>query len=413
MPSDPVADLIVAQARRALAAWEAVFDAVFGFGRAGELEDGGVGIGIREVVVVFESPLRLTFAREEQHLVGAGAAGPCCTNPCAGWDAAERDLERERPRRASAHVERGPRGLGERPTPPINALPRRLRRAAASRVFGRRNCGIAEQRVRRNGPQIAFVLSPQRLTQRPATAQFIVARDPAVRPQRTTFVEPLQRLGVPRLKRHVVRDSRRAAPRAVLRPLLGQIPPRVDQRVFTTRHVGHVDPHLTVVDLALPSAPLPRDTHRLRPLLREGPFVIEQTGGSNTITPSAAPIRAPTGRAHSVSNGACSHGDSPTNGGICWRSRPGRSAIPSPVLRSRFDNNPDADSKKCRRCASSVSAATNGSTNASSRSVTPSQSSADTCAGANNGSRLTSNRPSMADSLPGSKQTRRDCPTKP
>ena len=75
MPPDPVADLVVTQARLALAALETFFDPVFGLGRASELDDGCVGIGVREVVVVFECPLRLTFAGDEQHLVRPGAPG--------------------------------------------------------------------------------------------------------------------------------------------------------------------------------------------------------------------------------------------------------------------------------------------------------------------------------------------------
>ena len=165
MPPDPVADLVVAEARLARAALEAFFDAVFRLGRTSELDGGRGGGGVREVVVVVECPLRRTFAGDEQHLDRPGAAGRC-----AGWDAAEGDIELERSRLTIAHVERGPRGLGERPTPPIDALPRRLRRAAVSRGFGRRKFGIAEQRVRGDRQQITLVSSPQSL---PARLHFV------------------------------------------------------------------------------------------------------------------------------------------------------------------------------------------------------------------------------------------------
>ena len=58
VPPQPIADLVVAQARFALAAVEAFFDAVFGFGDASEPLKRGVSGGVREVVVVFESSIR-------------------------------------------------------------------------------------------------------------------------------------------------------------------------------------------------------------------------------------------------------------------------------------------------------------------------------------------------------------------
>ena len=152
MPPDPVADLIVTQARVALATVEAFFDAMFRLGHASELAEGRGGVSVREVVIVFECPIQLTFAGDEQHLVGACAAGRC-----AGLNAAVRDLDFQRSLLAIAHVELGPRRLGQRPAPAIDALPRRLRMAAAARVLGRRILGIAEQRVRRNRQQLAQV----------------------------------------------------------------------------------------------------------------------------------------------------------------------------------------------------------------------------------------------------------------
>ena len=138
VPPDPVADLVVAQARFALAALEALFDVVFGFGHAGERDGGGVRGGVREVVVVFDRAVRLMFARDEQHLVGARAA---CW--CAGLDAADGHVDHEWSLLAIAHVERGPRGRGDRRALAIDALPRHLGRATASRVLGRWNFGIA------------------------------------------------------------------------------------------------------------------------------------------------------------------------------------------------------------------------------------------------------------------------------
>ncbi|MCX7423778.1 MAG: hypothetical protein NT013_30160 [Planctomycetia bacterium] len=45
MPPDPVADLVVTQARVALAALEAFFDAMFRLGHASELDEGRGGGG--------------------------------------------------------------------------------------------------------------------------------------------------------------------------------------------------------------------------------------------------------------------------------------------------------------------------------------------------------------------------------
>ena len=77
VPPQPIADLVVAQARFALAAVEAFFDAVFGLGNASELLKRGVGGGIREVIVVLESSLRQSFARDEQHFLRTCAARRC------------------------------------------------------------------------------------------------------------------------------------------------------------------------------------------------------------------------------------------------------------------------------------------------------------------------------------------------
>ena len=134
------------------------------------------------------------------------AVGPRDAKPCAGLDATAGDFKLERSLLAIALVERGPRGLGQRPAPRIDALPRRLRRAATARVFRRRDLGLAEQGVRRNGQLIAFVAS----SPRPATAHFSVTCDPAVRQQPATCVAHFQRRCGSRLELHVVRNSRRA-----------------------------------------------------------------------------------------------------------------------------------------------------------------------------------------------------------
>ena len=89
-PLQPVADLVVAQPRFALAAVEAFFDAVFSLGDARELLERGIGGGIREVIVVLESSFRQRFARDEQDFCRTRA-----TRRCASLDAAHQDVETE------------------------------------------------------------------------------------------------------------------------------------------------------------------------------------------------------------------------------------------------------------------------------------------------------------------------------
>src|SRR6516164_11814541 len=193
MPPDPVADLVVAQAHFALATVEAFFDAVFGLCNAGKFQDGSVGGSIRKVVIVLNRSIRLPFARDEQHFVRSRASFRS-----AGLDSPHRDIDREWSLLAIAHLDCRPRGLGKRCTPTINTLPRYFGMSSASRVLRRWNLGVAEHHVRGDRKQIAFVARPQCRTKQPASAHFVVTRDPAVWQQRTALVEHCERLLVPR-----------------------------------------------------------------------------------------------------------------------------------------------------------------------------------------------------------------------
>src|SRR5262249_60781053 len=55
----------------------------------------------------------------------------------------------------------------------------------------------------------------------------------------------------------------------VPRPLLGKGQPEVEQGMIAARHIPHVHPHLTVVDLPPVAAPLPLHPDRVGPPLGE------------------------------------------------------------------------------------------------------------------------------------------------
>lgn len=82
-------------------------------------------------------------------------------------------------------------------------------------------------------------------------------------PQCSLFVEHLQRLFATRLETDFPGDPRGYAPKAILGPLLGQVESGMGEDPIDARNVCQVDGNLAVVELAQPSAPLPRHTHRL------------------------------------------------------------------------------------------------------------------------------------------------------
>ena len=89
MPPQPVADLVVAQARLALAALEAFLNAVFGLCRANSVA-GVLAAEFERQASCLRVTLRRTFARDEQHRIRSRAAVSRGANPCAGLNAADR-----------------------------------------------------------------------------------------------------------------------------------------------------------------------------------------------------------------------------------------------------------------------------------------------------------------------------------
>jgi len=101
------------------------------------------------------------------------------------------------------------------------------------------------------------------------SAQFIVPCHPAVRHLRTPQVEHLQALLVARLILNLRRHVAFLASLLIPYPLMGQGQAKVEQGVIVAGHVPHVDPDLTVVDLAPVPTPLALDPDRVRAALRE------------------------------------------------------------------------------------------------------------------------------------------------
>ena len=100
MPAAPVTDLVVCQARFALGASQAFFDAVFGLGGAGELGERSFGGRVREVVIRLRHGrlVAVPVADHDQHFV----IGGFLAFVVVGADAAFQHLDDERSLRAVA-----------------------------------------------------------------------------------------------------------------------------------------------------------------------------------------------------------------------------------------------------------------------------------------------------------------------
>jgi hypothetical protein len=144
-----------------------------------------------------------------------------------------------------------------------------LGNAATSGEWRRSRAQIPDQGVRRNGQQILLPKLLQIPAKEAVSAHFVVSRNPGVRQRLALFPEHLQRLLVARLELDLLGNTRHFSPRAVLRPHLRQIQPRVDQRPVLARNVGHISRHLAVFGFAQAAAPLASHAHRLLALFGE------------------------------------------------------------------------------------------------------------------------------------------------
>src|SRR4051812_10767466 len=98
------------------------------------------------------------------------------------------------------------------------------------------------------------------------TPHLVITGDPTVRQVVAALIQHLQRQLMAGLESDLLRDARLLAPGTVLRPLLGEIKPKVDQSMFYRRDISHINTDLAVLDFAEPTAPLSGHADGLGPL---------------------------------------------------------------------------------------------------------------------------------------------------
>ena len=134
--------------------------------------------------------------------------------------------------------------------------------ATATRVRRWIDLQIADESVARNSQQVSFLKSIQTPAKPVRTPHFVVACNPRVRQYLAVCFEHLQTQLMTRSIPCSFWDTGFFAPPSVGRPFFGKIQSRVNQRVFLTRDVSHIDRHLAIVDFAKTAAPLSRYANR-------------------------------------------------------------------------------------------------------------------------------------------------------
>src|SRR5271165_3383055 len=111
--------------------------------------------------------------------------------------------------------------------------------------------------------------APRSWSKRPPAgpAHLVVAGNPAMWQRLAIPRQHLERQLVPGLKRDGLGHSGLLPTRPVLGPLLGKIKTYINNRMFCSSNVTHVDAYLATLDLAQAAAPLLGDPHRLGPFL--------------------------------------------------------------------------------------------------------------------------------------------------
>src|SRR5271166_4401952 len=124
-----------------------------------------------------------------------------------------------------------------------------------------------ESGVRGDRKQIALAQSTQLQAKTAGPAHLVVAGNPAMWQRLAIPRQHLERQLVPGLKRDGLGHSGLLPTRPVLGPLLGKIKTYINNRMFCSSNVTHVDAYLATLDLAQAAAPLLGDPHRLGPFL--------------------------------------------------------------------------------------------------------------------------------------------------
>src|SRR5437773_178324 len=250
MPRYPVSHLIVPQTGFSFGSLEAFFDAMSRLGHPSEFLQRDVSGCIRQIVIKLVSLICLTFPSHKQYLLG-----PCATRFGPTLDPTLHRFDHQRPFLSVPHIDLGPSVFGKHRAPVIHSQERRLGISTSPRVLRRWHFDVTDQRVRWNRKQISFALSTQIQAKTGGTPHLIVARDPGVRQYATALRQHLRRQLMASLKFDRLGYTSFRATRPVLRPIFRKIKTYIDQRLFNSRHVTHVDPYLAVLDLAQSAAP--------------------------------------------------------------------------------------------------------------------------------------------------------------
>ena len=178
VPALPVANLVVGQTRFALGALDTFFDAVFGFGHAGELHGVSISSCVGQVVIGLDDVSGVTFPETDDNQDFCVTFLPLVRSR----DHATLDhLDDERAFRAVAHIDLGPDAFADRSNPLVDARPWPLRVAPVTGVLRRFDFEVANLCVGRNGQQVLLVERVQTSAKPVRAAHFVVACDPCVR----------------------------------------------------------------------------------------------------------------------------------------------------------------------------------------------------------------------------------------
>ncbi len=247
-------------------------------------------VGIRQIIIMLERTVRLTFPRDEQHLLRARAArrasgpGPAASppRPSTGLSRHLGPRSSSRPRLRHAAHQRSTRMNGFMDAAPVPNIP------AAS-------LQVTDQCVRGDGQQILFAAarnSRRKHSGRPISSSPATQACGNNEPRSSRFPGPAHG-GCGTRSSWEPRPLHRA--RSLSTPR--EVKTDIDHRMFLPRDIRHVDAHLAVLDLAEPATPLPGHAHRFVPFLAKAE-------GSKTITPSGSPRRSPTCRGEDRERGA-------------------------------------------------------------------------------------------------------------
>ena len=258
MPSLPIANLVVGQTRFALRTLDALFDAMFGFGRSRKHPQFGCSMRVGQIVVRLNRfILSISEPNHDQCFLVT-----FLSLVCARYNACFNRLNYQWTLRSVRYVNFCPLIVSLSFRPLVDASPRAFRVRTNTRVRRWSDFQITNERVARNSQQVSFVKSRQTTAKPVRTTHFVIASNPRVRQHVAVCFEHLQAQLMTRSVTSSFWHAGFLTTLFVARPLFGKKQSHINQRVFVARNISHVNRNLAVVDFTVTAAPLPRYANR-------------------------------------------------------------------------------------------------------------------------------------------------------